>query len=142
VVVPDAGVWLHQLAQLAARFAAAARRALRGEQARLEALLRRLQQAHPGARLLQHSQRLDELEARLRLAMRSRLAASAARLDGAARALQAVSPLATLGRGFAVVTRASDGALVTDAQQLAVGEIFDARLAAGGVRAAVLERRS
>jgi exodeoxyribonuclease VII large subunit len=142
LVVPDAGVWLHRLAQLAARFAAAARRALRSEQTRLDALLRRLQQAHPGARLLQHSQRLDELETRLRLALRSRLAGSAARLDSAARALQAVSPLATLGRGFAVVTRSADGALITAAEQLAVGERFDARLAQGSVRAAVLERRS
>ena len=142
LVVPDAGVWLHRLAQLAARFAAAARRALRSEQTRLDALLRRLQQAHPGARLLQHSQRLDELETRLRLALRSRLAGSAARLDSAARALQAVSPLATLGRGFAVVTRSADGALITAAEQLSVGETFDARLAQGSVRAAVLERRS
>ncbi|MGA2024543.1 MAG: exodeoxyribonuclease VII large subunit [Steroidobacteraceae bacterium] len=142
LVVPDAGVWLHRLAQFAARFAAGVQRALRGEQARLDVLQRRLQQAHPGARLLQHSQRLDELEARLRLALRARLAASTARLDGAARALQAVSPLATLGRGFAVVTRSSDGALITSAAQLAVGERFDARLAQGSVRAAVIERSS
>jgi len=141
-VVPDAGVWLQHLAQLAARFAAAGRRTLRSEQARLDALVRRLQQAHPGARLLQHSQRLDQLEARLRLALRSRLAAGAARLESAARALPAVSPLATLGRGFAVVTRSADGSLVTAAEQLAVGETFDARLAHGSVRAAVLERRS
>ena len=142
LVAPDASVWLHRLEQLAARFAAAARRALKSEQARLDALLRRLQQAHPGARLLQHSQRLDELEARLKLALRSRLASGAARLDSAARALQAVSPLATLGRGFAVVTRSADGALITAAEQLAVGEKFDARLAHGSLRAAVLERRS
>jgi exodeoxyribonuclease VII large subunit len=142
LVVPDAGVWLHRLAQFAARFAAGVQRALRGEQARLDVLQRRLQQAHPGARLLQHSQRLDELEARLRLALRARLAASTARLDGAARALQAVSPLATLGRGFAVVTRSSDGALITSAAQLAVGGRFDARLAQGSVRAAVIERSS
>jgi exodeoxyribonuclease VII large subunit len=141
LVAPDAAVWLHRLAQLAARFAAAARRTLRGEQAHLDTLLRRLQQAHPGARL-QHGQRLDELEARLRLALRARLAAGAARLDGAARALQAISPLATLGRGFAVITRTTDGGLITDAAQLAVGETFDARLAQGSLRGRVLERRS
>ncbi len=141
-VVPDVSVWLQRLEQLAARFVAAARRTLRGEQARLESMLRRLYQAHPGARLLQHSQRLDELEARLRLALRSRLAASTARLDSAVRALQAVSPLATLGRGFAVVTRSADGALVMAAEQLAPGENIDVRLSVGSVRAAVLERRS
>ncbi len=167
LVAPDASVWRQRLEQLTARFAAAARRTLRGEQVRLDALVQRLRQAHPGARLQQHSQRLDELEARLRLALRgrlaaeaaqrqqqqqrmqqleqrlalalrARLAAAAARLDSAARALQAVSPLATLGRGFAIATRSSDGALITNAAQLAVGESFDVRLATGGVRAAVL----
>jgi exodeoxyribonuclease VII large subunit len=142
LTVPDASVWLHRLAQLAARFGAAAQRALKGEQARLDVMQRRLLQAHPGARLQQHSQRLDELDARLRLAMRARLAAGAARLDCAARALQAVSPLATLGRGFAVITRSADGALVTDASQLAPGEQFDARLAQGSLRAAVIARGS
>ena len=68
-------------------------------------LTRRLKLSHPGARLQQHSQRLDELEARLRLACGPGLAAGSARLESAARALQAVSPLATLERGFAVVTR-------------------------------------
>jgi exodeoxyribonuclease VII large subunit len=142
LVAPDAAVWRQRLGQLLARFAAAARRALKSEQSRLDGLIRRLHQAHPGARLLTHSQRLDELEARLRLSLRARIAAAAARLEGAARALQAVSPLATLDRGFAVVTRVSDGALITDAAQLAVGESFDARLARGSLRAAVLERRS
>jgi exodeoxyribonuclease VII large subunit len=141
-VAPDAAVWRQRLEQLLARFAAAARRTLRAEQAGLDALVRRLHQAHPGARLQTHAQRLDELEARLRLGLRARIAAATARLEGAARALQAVSPLATLDRGFAVVTRVSDGALITDAAQLAVGESFDARLARGSVRAAVLERHS
>jgi exodeoxyribonuclease VII large subunit len=50
--------------------------------------------------------------------------------------------LATLGRGFAVITRRPDGALVTDANQLAVGEQFDARLASGHLHASVLGRRS
>jgi exodeoxyribonuclease VII large subunit len=73
--------------------------------------------------------------------MQGRIAAGAARLESAARALQAISPLATLERGFAVVTRASDGALVTDARLLADGEAFDARLAHGSLRATVVQRR-
>jgi exodeoxyribonuclease VII large subunit len=142
LVAPDAAVWRQRLGQLLARFAAAARRALRAEQMRLDTLGRRLQQAHPGARLLTHAQRLDELEARLRLALRARLAAATGQLESAARALQAVSPLATIDRGFAVLTRAADGMLITDAAQLAPGESFDARLARGSLRATVLERRS
>jgi exodeoxyribonuclease VII large subunit len=141
LVAPDARTWLHRLAQFGARFAAGMRRQLQAERARLAALTHRLQQAHPGTRLSQHSQRLDEIEGRLRFALQARLAAYLARLESASRALQGVSPLATLGRGFAVITRSADGALVTSSEQLAVGEAFDATLAQGSLHAAVLGRQ-
>jgi exodeoxyribonuclease VII large subunit len=142
LVVPDVSTWLHRLAQLGSRFHAAIRRALSEQRALLAATEHRLQQAHPGARLLQLHQRLDELDTRLALAVRGSIERQAARLDSAARALQTVSPLATLGRGFAVITRARDGALVTSAEQLAVGDTFDAQLANGRLRANVIERGS
>jgi exodeoxyribonuclease VII large subunit len=142
LVVPDARTWLQRLSRLQARFGAGVRRTLQAERTRLGALRQRLQGAHPGARLRAASQRLDELEGRLQFALQARLTHDGARLQSLARALQAVSPLSTLERGFAVVTRSADGALVTDAGQLAVGERFDARLAHGTLHAAVLERRS
>jgi exodeoxyribonuclease VII large subunit len=142
LVAPDVTTWLHRLAQLGTRFHAAVRRALSEQRTLLAATEHRLQQAHPGARLLQHQQRLDEFDTRLQRATRSSIERQAARLDSAARALQTVSPLATLGRGFAVITRASDGALVTSAEQLAVGDTFDAQLASGRLHASVIERGS
>jgi len=142
LVVPDTGSWLRRLAQISDRFNAGMRRALSFESQRLETLQHRLQQAHPGARLRQHSQRLDELDVRLQLGIRARLERQGARLESVVRALQAVSPLATLGRGFAVITRSADGALITRAEQLAVGEDFDAQLASGHLRAKVMEHRS
>jgi exodeoxyribonuclease VII large subunit len=48
-----------------------------------------------------------------------------------------VSPLATLGRGFAVVSRADDGALLRDAAQAPAGTQIEARLATGRLRATV-----
>jgi exodeoxyribonuclease VII large subunit len=141
LVVPDALVWQQRLTQFAARLQSAVRRTLRSEQLRVGALARRLQQAHPGARLRQHSQRLDELEVRLRLAVQARLARLGAGLDAAVRALQAVSPLATLARGFAVVTRESDGALLSVAEQVAIGETVQARLGSGSLRATVIGHR-
>ena len=140
LVVPDALVWRQRLAQFAARLQSAARRTLRSEQLRVGALARRLQQAHPGARLRQHSQRLDELELRLRLGVQSRLARLSAQLDAAARALQSVSPLATLARGFAVLTRERDGVLLTAASKVALGETVQARLGSGSLRATVIGR--
>jgi exodeoxyribonuclease VII large subunit len=51
--------------------------------------------------------------------------------------LNTVSPLATLGRGFALVKRVSDGKLVTDANAVAVGDEIEARLANGNLKARV-----
>jgi exodeoxyribonuclease VII large subunit len=58
-----------------------------------------------------------------------------------ARALQAVSPLATMQRGFAILTRADDGAIVRHSGQLSLGEPFDARLADGLITARVTGKR-
>jgi exodeoxyribonuclease VII large subunit len=75
---------------------------------------------------------------RLHQAAEAQLAVRAHRLALAQRTLQTASPLATLARGFAIVTRA-DGALVTDAAVLAPGEEVRTRLAAGSVRSRVVE---
>ena len=141
LVAPDTAGWLAQLARFAARFGAAVQRHLAEDGRRLAHLQHRLERAHPGTRLAQSSQRLDELERRLQRAWRERLQRAGARVELAARALQAVSPLATLARGFAVVTRARDGVLLTDAGAIEPGEEIDARLAQGTLRARVLARR-
>ncbi len=58
------------------------------------------------------------------------------RLTLAQQKLDAVSPLATLARGFAVVTHA-DGRVITDAGTVAVGEEIHALLHRGTLRARV-----
>ncbi len=64
-----------------------------------------------------------------------------ARLELAARALQAVSPLATLDRGYAIVSSQDDGSVVTDAAAVAPGTGIDVRLARGELTATVSESR-
>ena len=87
LVVPDGRAWLQRLAQLGARFAAGMRRhAAAASSTRFAALMRRLQQAHPGARLPQHSQRLDELEGRLQFALQAAPRGAAPRASRARRA--------------------------------------------------------
>jgi exodeoxyribonuclease VII large subunit len=170
LVVPDRRVWQQRLELLSRRFGAAVQRTLLEAGARLRARQDRLGRAHPGARLRQHAQRLDELELRLRRALGTRLraasagieasalrataiagrlraagqralAAAASRVELAARALQAVSPLATLERGFAIVARPGGAPLIRHAAELRSGEDFEARLADGIVTARVTGRR-
>ena len=52
-------------------------------------------------------------------------------LSAAAARLQALSPLATLGRGYAIVSRPPDLAVVQSAAQLSVGERVRLRLGTG-----------
>ena len=169
LVVPDRSVWLQRLALLARRFGIAMLRKLGEVEDQVRSRLERLERAHPGARLGQHGQRLDELELRLRQALESHLRAASAqlaaqaqrtahaserlrmawvhrvsaaqsRIELAARALQAVSPLATLQRGFAIIARASDGTLIRHSLEIGIGEELEARLADGTITARVTGR--
>ena len=101
--------------------------------------------AQLAAHLRQHSPALHVAAARGRLqaartsieaALKGRLVSLERRLSLAARTLNAVSPLATLQRGYAIVTN-EQGAVVTDATTLQPGESIEARLARGTVQARV-----
>jgi exodeoxyribonuclease VII large subunit len=156
---------------------------LRGAASRLDTALQRLSLAHPGVRLAQQQQRLDDLEqrianalavqlhdkrsrlgdvfarlvrhspdrlvrdlrvrhelfaGRLRHALLACLARAEHRLSLAQRTLDTVSPLATLARGFAIITRPADGALIGDASRVNIGDEIEARLDRGRLRARVL----
>ena len=101
--------------------------------------MRRLQQAHPGrAPVAATASASTSSKAGCSSRCRPALPPHAARLESAARALQAVSPLATLGRGFAVITRSADGALVTAAAQLRSARPSTRRWRTGSLHAAVL----
>jgi pyruvate ferredoxin oxidoreductase alpha subunit len=64
--------------------------------------------ASPAARVAALGQRAAHAAARLAPSLRSGIALAGARLHAALRALHATSPLATLGRGYAIVTRKPD----------------------------------
>lgn len=181
-VVPDKAEWLRTIATAQRRLALASRRRLQELRLSLQGHEQRLARAHPGIRLRQHAQRLDEIEGRAKLAMRSRLERARARLGAsaslllraspalrvaalgirlesarralsvaarsrvadarrrvelAARTLHTVSPLATLDRGYAIVTDAA-GHVLQDVALLGPGDLVEARLARGRLRAAVV----
>ncbi len=138
LVVPDRHALLTGLRSFTARLQQAVQRQLRHAMQRHSQLSARLQRAHPGNRLQQQVQRLDELELRLRRAWEARHARITQRLLLAQRALDAISPLATLQRGFAIVSTA-DGRVLQDASQVCAGDVIEARLAQGRLRARVID---
>jgi exodeoxyribonuclease VII large subunit len=107
-------------------------------QASLEALHRRATLAAHGL-LERHSTRLERLGERLRTGPRLLLERRRATLDHTGARLQALSPLATLGRGYAIVR--TGGVAVRDAAAVAVGDQVDVQLAAGSLGATVREVR-
>ena len=76
------------------------------------------------------------LHARLEAAAQNRVRRARERLLPLVRTLNAVSPLATLDRGYAIVTK-PNGEILRDAADAPPGTLVEARLAKGRIRAKV-----
>jgi exodeoxyribonuclease VII large subunit len=140
LVAPNGQEWLDRLLVLSRRSTSCMQRFLQERRGRHDWLGRRLAQAHPGVRLRHQAQRVDDFEQRLKLAMRTTFARISGRLNTAQRQLIALSPLATLERGYAIVTRAEDGELLRSSDQVGPGTRIEARLAQGRLRARVEDK--
>lgn len=97
-----------------------------------------LGRSSPARRLAPLQQRLDVAQRRLPAAIQRRLQVARERFERSLRTLNAVSPLATLERGYAIVTDTGTH-VVTDASTLAPGVQIEARVARGSVRATVTD---
>ena len=96
---------------------------------------------HSPAHILKlHSERCASLDGRLRQAIRLALKDCRDRLAHAERALRTVSPLATLDRGYAIVTRVADGMVLRSSAEVEPGAEIEARLSQGRVRARVEDK--
>lgn len=140
-----------------------ARRALARRLDEVSRLERRLAARHPAARLsaaraavspleqrlaragrLLVSERMDALlplERRLAEVVRLRVAREQRELAEACARLDALSPLAVLGRGYAIVRSRTTGSIVLRAAQVATGEPITVRLGEGTIDALVTDRR-
>ena len=119
------------------RLQAAIRAQLQRHQLRLAPLMGRLASRSPAQRLIRSRDRLIALTGRLQRAavvgISDRRRSLAQVVDG----LEARSPLATLARGYAIITREADGTLVSRAEQAPAGTAISIRLREGGLAARV-----
>lgn len=134
LAAPDIGELAGAMELLHARAAELVRRHLDDAASDLDRLERRLAQYSPVTRLQRDRQLLDELARRAATRLAHSVALHRAQLSGASAQLAALNPLATLGRGYAVVRRA-DGAIVTDPAQLAPGEALTITVKGGEIAA-------
>jgi exodeoxyribonuclease VII large subunit len=132
---------MQRLDELQMRLAGSMRREARTRHERLLRVAAELAGRSPAARLAALGQRIGHSGARLLPALRARIAGARGLLRSAARGLEATSPIATLGRGYAIVTLAGNGAAVRDPAEAPPGTEIEARLALGRLRARVLDRK-
>lgn len=126
--------------ELNLRLARAARSAPVSRRAGFNALKARLGARHPASQMALDRGRHGDLRRRLLASARRRVNDARARLSETARALNSISPLRTLERGYAIVTRERDGALVHSADGVDRGDRLRARLAKGALGLTVNEK--
>jgi exodeoxyribonuclease VII large subunit len=131
-----------RLDDLEQRLAGAMRGALHHGRSRVSEATTNLLQHSPERHVKDMCLKYESLAARLKHAWNDRVARAEHRLTLAARTLNMVSPLATLDRGFAIVTRGADGSLLTDVTSLQVGDEIQAQVARGKLRAKVTGKES
>jgi exodeoxyribonuclease VII large subunit len=159
LVVPDRAEVAAGVAELARRGRACVTAVLTAERNELGSEGRALDRLQPAAQLAQARERaghlLDRATRCLRddvaerraietaLAVRlapgagARLAAASMALERSAGALGALGPQATLDRGYAIVRRGADGAVVRDPADAPAGEVLAIRVARGDLAARV-----
>ncbi|WP_416376665.1 exodeoxyribonuclease VII large subunit [Marinobacter sp. LV10MA510-1] len=103
---------------------------------RTDHLQQRLAMQSPNRQLASASERVLRATTGLNLAIQQALKSRREQLDYTAQTLNLVSPLATLGRGYAIV-KDDQGKIVRHAGQLEAGQAISARVASGTVHAQV-----
>jgi exodeoxyribonuclease VII large subunit len=137
LVLPDRRALAERLARDVRRLRNALAGRLHDARARLEARVAALHRASPAARLAARRGRLARDAARLEAAVREHVGAARARVALAAGRLDSLSPLAVLGRGYAIACRSDDGRIVRAAGEVAAGDGLVVRVARGRIDATV-----
>jgi exodeoxyribonuclease VII large subunit len=118
---------------------AALRQLLLQRDNQLTALRSNLLQLSPALSIQRSIGRLTASRQRLAEAVRKAVAASKHRTALLGRALHAVSPLATLDRGYAIVTNEATGRVLRNAGDAKSGDAIRTQLASGSLSARVTQ---
>jgi exodeoxyribonuclease VII large subunit len=126
---------------LSARLNRQAEGALVSRSLRLDTLAKRLGAHRPDRKLAELGERLGNLQSALERRVQDVLRTRQEHLGHLARTLNAVSPLQTIGRGYAVLTAAETGEVVSRVAQVGKGDEVTAQLSDGFVDLSVNRTR-
>lgn len=135
--LPDRQALARLVARDVSRLAEALGRRVEHARLRVDRLAQLLRARSPQARVALARTREARAQSAARQSIATRLDRSRRRLAQAVARLDALSPLAVLGRGYAIVRHEPDGRIVRSARELALGDRLDLRLGAGSVGAEV-----
>ncbi|CAK0746919.1 Exodeoxyribonuclease 7 large subunit [Gammaproteobacteria bacterium] len=128
-----------RLDDLEGRLHRAVRSSLQHHVTRLRSLIARLIQHTPTHRIQRLQGRREQLALRLQGAVLRRMEVYHQRFGTAVATLHAVGPLATLARGYAIVTDLPTGTILHHATETNPGDMVEARLASGRLHLRVIE---
>jgi exodeoxyribonuclease VII large subunit len=137
LAVPDRAVLLQTLERDGRRLRRAMVSVLERCEGRLDRARDALRALAPWARLAAQRSQLQAASRALERAALGALSGARSRLAELAGRMESLSPLAVLARGYALVRRARDGAIVRTADQLTAGERLAVRVAEAEIEAAV-----
>jgi exodeoxyribonuclease VII large subunit len=141
LAAPDREALAGALRRDRVRLVRAARALLERAGRRLDRTRAALASRSPQARLVERRARLEAARAALPRLARAAVTGGRARLAEAGASLDALSPLAVLGRGYALARRERDGAIVRRAEQVEPGERLRIRVAEAEIEATALAAR-
>jgi exodeoxyribonuclease VII large subunit len=134
-LVPDLAEEVRAVGQARQRLDRALRHLVDREQHRLDAVRSRPVLARPLAMVEVRDAEVRALTERAARCLRHRFDRAGAELDHTLARLRALSPGATLDRGYAIVQRATDGAVLRDPAEVGAGDRLRVRLARGELTA-------
>ncbi|MBN2476495.1 MAG: exodeoxyribonuclease VII large subunit [Pirellulales bacterium] len=131
LVTPDTAELVARLRQYQRQLLAALRTRATAARTRWNTLAQHHTLRRPFQRIHDLSRRLDELEGRGSRAVRGRARHARQQADRLAAQLESLSPLGVLSRGYSLTQRTTDGRLVRNAADLALGEQITSQFACG-----------
>ena len=126
-----------RLDELETRLLQSMQRQQRSQLAYLDSLRARLHQCSPTQVLSLLSSRCESIAQHLAFAARQYIKGLESRLGLSVRGLNTISPLATLYRGYAILTDAISGTVIASVDSAHVGQLVNARLSDGRLSAII-----
>jgi exodeoxyribonuclease VII large subunit len=139
VASPDKAELLGIVAELANRHTSSLNTTLSELRWSLRQSLNTLDRLSPRYAINAYLQRLDEITLRLERATRVGLEKKGMQLENLQQSLHSLNPHAVLNRGYAIVTRVSDGRLVKHADQVEPDEEVHIQVSQGAMHARILK---